>query len=539
MRAASILSRTFSKRIAALAAVSALTISLVSACGNNANTDTTASSSASAGDTAAPPIHILLSHSEIAYAKQAKTDDPYIKELSRLSGYNLNYEFLGHSDYAQQLSLRFASGDLADLIRTDSIVSTMHSGAVDQGVFLELDSLIDQYAPSLKAKIPADFWKSPRVSKDGKIYGIPVTRGVPADRSIFIRQDWLDKLGMDTPKTLDDYLAFFEAVKKEDMNGNGDPNDEYGLGMFNNTIWTDIFTPAFGVHANMWSYKDGQLTPDMIDPRMKDAIAFYKSLYDKGYVNPNLFVKKEDEHNASIAKGEVGVWGAAVYQYLAGYGKNNIQKTMINQPEASVSMIAPPKGPQGDSGFAVQSDEIYFVWVIPAEAKNPENILKFLEWAYSSPEADKFFAYGIEGSNYTVEDGQPKWDINSPANANLNAFQMYQLSLNPREIGFAAPLVLDALPESEKIKEGYEISKESLIPNEAKFLPRLESMASHPELNIGFANGSLFLDMFAKVLTGKEDIDSAFDGFVAEWKSRGGDAAIKEATQWYDSFNAQ
>ncbi|MEK3916329.1 extracellular solute-binding protein [Paenibacillus sp. FSL H7-0331] len=483
-----------------------------------------------------PPVHILLSHSEIAYTKQAKVDDPYIKELSKLSGYNLNYEFLGHSDYAQQLSLRFASGELADMVRTDSIVSSNHSGAVDQGVFTELGPLLDKYAPTLKKKIPEAAWKSPRVSKGGKIYGIPVMRGVPADRSIFIRQDWLDKLKIDTPKTIDDYLKFFEAVKKEDMNGNGDPNDEYGLGMFNNMIWTDIFSPAFGVNANVWSVKNGQLVPDIIDPRMKEAIAFYKTLYDKGYVNPNLFTKKEDEQNASIAKGEVGVWGAAVYQYLAGYGKDNIKKTFLNQPDASVSMIAPPVGPRGDKGFAVQSDEIYFVWVLPANSKNTENVLKYLEWCYTSPDADKFFAYGIKGQNYTEENGQVKYDINQKANADKNAFQMYQLSLNTREIGFAAPLVLKGLPESDKITKGYEISKESIIPNAGKDLPRIESIASHPELKIGFAAGSLSLDMFAKVVTGKEPVDSAFDSFVAEWKKRGGDAAIKEATDWYNGF---
>ncbi|MDU0203727.1 extracellular solute-binding protein [Paenibacillus sp. MAH-36] len=536
MKALSNNSRFLRKRSAITIVGALMSVVMLAGCGNSSNeSKATSTSNASASE----PIHILLSHSEFAYAKQSKEDDIYKKELNRLSGFNVKYDFLGHSDYAQQLSLRFASGDLADLIRTDSIVSTIHSGAVDQGVFLELGPLIDKYAPTLKKKIPAEFWKSPRISKDGKIYGIPVTRGVPADRSIFIRQDWLDKLKMDTPKTLDDYLAFFEAVKKEDMNGNGDPNDEYGLGMFNNIIWTDIFTPAFGVHTNKWSLKNGQLVPDIIDPRMKEAIAFYKQLYDKGYINPNLFVKKEDEQNASIAKGEVGVWGAAVYQYLAGYGKDNAAKTFLNQPNASVSMIAPPQGPRGDKGMALQSDEIYFVWVIPAKTKNPENIIKYLEWAYSSPDADQFFAYGIKGQNFTEENGQIKYDINQPVNAEKNAFQMYQVSLNPREIGFAAPLVLKALPESDKITKGYATSKESLIPNEAKFMPRLESLASHPELNIGAAQGTLFLDMFAKVLTGREPLDSAFDNFVVEWKKRGGDAAIKEATEWYNKFNTK
>ncbi|MDF2663691.1 MAG: extracellular solute-binding protein family 1, partial [Paenibacillus sp.] len=296
-------------------------------------------------------IHVLLSHAEAAYAKQAKEDDPYIKELSKLSGYDLKFEFLGHADYSQQLSLRFASGELGDLIRTPEINSTIHTGAVDQGVFLDLKPLIDKYGPNLKKKIPETAWNSPRVSQNGKIYGIPVLSGAPADRVVFIRQDWLDKLKLSTPKTIDDYMKYFELVKKEDMNGNGDPNDEYGIGMFDGIAWTDIFSSAFGVTPGLYNLRNGQLTPDIIDPKMKDAISFYKKLYDSGYVNPNLFTRKEAEHNAAIAKGEIGSWGAAVYQYTAGYNAEGAKKTFVNQPSAAVSMNAAPKGADGKGGL--------------------------------------------------------------------------------------------------------------------------------------------------------------------------------------------
>ncbi|WNQ10463.1 extracellular solute-binding protein [Paenibacillus aurantius] len=495
-------------------------------------------STSPAGTAANAPkkLHVLLSHSEAAYAKQAKDDDPYVKELSKLSGYDLKFEFLGHADYGQQLSLRFASGELADLVRTDSINSTNHSGAVDQGVFQELGPLIDKYAPSLKKKIPETAWKSPRVTKDGKIYGIPVGTGMPADGVVFIRQDWLDKLHMSMPKTLDDYLKFFEGVKKEDMNGNGDPNDEYGIGIFN-SFWGDYFIPAFGVHPGLFNLRDGKLTPDFLDPKMKDAIAFWKKLYDNGYVNPNLFTKKEDEHNASIAKGEVGSWGAAVYQYSAGYGKDNAPKTFINQPGASISMAEAPKGPDGKGGIGVQGDGIYFVWVIPSKSKNVEESLKFLEWAWTSPEAEKFYAYGIKGVNYTEENGKINYDSSAPANADKNAFQMYQLSLNMKEIGFASPLVLKVAPEADKLIKGYETASRNMIKHDGLYMPRLKSLSNKPELALGLGSSNLFTDMFAKVVTGKAPLDSAFDNFVADWKKRGGDEVIQEATEWYNSFH--
>jgi hypothetical protein len=68
-------------------------------------------------------------------------------------------------------------------------------------------------------------------------------------------------------------------------------------------------------------------------------------------------------------------------------------------------------------------------------------------------------------------------------------------------------------------------------------MPKLTAFNTRPELALAFAPGSLFLDMFAKVVTGKEQLDPAFDKFVAEWTRRGGDTAIKEATTWYNNFH--
>ncbi len=482
-------------------------------------------------------IHVLLSHAEAAYAKQAKDDDPYIKELSKMSGYDLKFEFLGHADYSQQLSLRFASGELGDLIRTPEINSTIHTGAVDQGVFLDLKPLIDKYGPNLKKKIPETAWNSPRVSQNGKIYGIPVLSGAPADRVVFIRQDWLDKLKLSTPKTIDDYMKYFELVKKEDMNGNGDPNDEYGIGMFDGIAWTDIFSSAFGVTPGLYNLRNGQLTPDIIDPKMKDAISFYKKLYDSGYVNPNLFTRKEAEHNAAIAKGEIGSWGAAVYQYTAGYNAEGAKKTFVNQPSAAVSMNAAPKGADGKGGLGAQGDGIYFVWVIPSKTKKPEEIIKFLDWAWSDQAADKFFAYGVKGQNYSEDNGTVKYDMAASVNADKNAFQMYQLSLNVREIGFASPLVLKAMPDADVMIKGYDTANANQIKHGGLYMPRLKSLEGKPEIAVGFGVGNLFTDMFAKVVTGTEPIDTAFDKFVTEWMKRGGDAVIKEATEWYNAFH--
>ncbi len=478
-------------------------------------------------------IKILLSHNNSGFASKGPEDKKgkYYEELSRLSGYNISYEFLGHDiDFRQQLSLRFASGELADLVRTGSVDWEVHQGAVDRGVFMELGPLIDKYAPNLKKKIPEIAWNSPKVMKNGKIYGIPTLTGAAADRIIFYRQDFLDQLKMEVPKTLDEFLKFAEAVKVNDVNGDGDPNNEWVLSLTDGMSWNDVFTGSFGVRPGTWHIRNGNLEPDIIQPQMKEAIAFYKKLYDNGYIEKDFITKKQGDRGTDITKGLVAAWGAATYQYAAVAAQQ-----YPNQPKAAITMAVPPKGPRGENFLQVGTDQVYFVWTIPSGTKNPEEIIKFLEWAWSSPEADQFFAYGIKDFNYTEEGGKVKFDPNGPNNKELNEKEFYQLSINVRENGLNNPLALKVLPNSDKILKGYDDAKSVVMKNDAVYMPQIKSMEGRPELNPGFVVGSLFYDWFVKLVVGKEDLDKGFDTFVSEWKKRGGDAAIKEVTDWYNS----
>lgn len=522
------------KSIVATVASVLLATTVLAAC-SSGDKPAASGSSDSSGKTVSKNIKILLSHNNSGFASKGPADkqEKYYKELSRLSGYNVNYEFLGHDiDFRQQLALRFASGELADLVRTASVDWEVHQGAVDRGVFLELGPLIDKYGPNLKKKIPAVAWNSPKVTKNGKIFGIPTLTGAPADRVIFYRQDILDQLKMGVPKTLDEFLAFAEAVKVNDVNGDGDPNNEWAISLTDGMSWNDVFTGSFGVRPGTWHMRNSMLEPDIIQPQMKEAIAFYKKLYDKGYIEKDFITKKQGDRGTDISKGLVASWGAATYQYAAVAAQQ-----YPNQPKAAITMAVPPKGPRGDNFLQIGTDQVYFVWVIPANTKNPEEIIKFLDWAWSSPEADKFFAYGIKDFNYTEEGGQVKFDPKGPNNSELNEKEFFQLSINVRENGLNNPLALKVLPNSDVILKGYEDSKSTIMNNDGMYLPPLKSMDGRPELNPGFVAGSLFYDWFVKLVVGKEDLDKGFDAFVQDWKKRGGDAAIKEATDWYNSYN--
>ena len=45
----------------------------------------------------------------------------------------------------------------------------------------------------------------------------------------WINKRWMDNLGLQEPKSLDELYEVLKAFKEEDANGNGDPNDEIPL----------------------------------------------------------------------------------------------------------------------------------------------------------------------------------------------------------------------------------------------------------------------------------------------------------------------
>lgn len=245
-----------------------------------------------------------------------------------------------------------------------------------------------------------------------------------------------------------------------------------------------------------------------------------------------MFTNKGADWGTGIKQGKGVAWIHDVTNYNADWG---LPEFYVNEKGARVSMISAPQGPKGQ-GISPQNDQIYFVWVVPARNKRAEDVIKFLNWVWSD-EADDFFALGIKDYNYKMENGKPKWSLTDPINKDNDASIFYQLSINPRGDGRMLPRVLQFIPNSDVIRAGIRTAADNVVKNDALHMPTLGSFKTHPELTFGTGAGNLFLDMFARVITGKEDIDAGFDRFVSEWRRRGGDEAIKEATDWYNRFH--
>jgi ABC-type glycerol-3-phosphate transport system substrate-binding protein len=110
-----------------------------------------------------------------------------------------------------------ASGDLSDLNLVLNIFDSQVVQMATSGAFWDITPYIKDYK-TLSA-MPAVVWDNAKIK--GKNYGVPRPRPLEGSWGVHVRKDWLDKLGMKVPETMDEMYAVLKAFTEKDPDGNG------------------------------------------------------------------------------------------------------------------------------------------------------------------------------------------------------------------------------------------------------------------------------------------------------------------------------
>ena len=219
-------------------------------------------------------------------------------------------EWNGGTTYQEQLNLKIASGEMPDIFFP---VNGMETELIKNGALLDLTDLLPEKAPHLWETIPEELWdviRSYDPSGEGRIYMIPSMVNYPLSGGI-IRQDWLDKLGLPTPKTQEEFVNVLRAFKTQDPNGNG-LADEIPTGGRQEAKWMDHLFAMYGIAmwegTPEWDIYDGELTYSAVTPNMKDALSFMSELYKEGLMDPETLLNDKAGWEGKISSDRVGVY---------------------------------------------------------------------------------------------------------------------------------------------------------------------------------------------------------------------------------------
>ncbi|ULL18225.1 extracellular solute-binding protein [Paenibacillus sp. H1-7] len=500
-------------------AVTLAALTLTSAaCSSKGGDSSGASSGTSAGGNkeAKPQLKSLQ-----IWQKDDYNTYPVAKLLEEKTGYKVQYDMLPQDKPQDKLNLLIASSEPYDVITTNggSEFKAIYADYAKKGALTDLGPLIDKYGPNIKASISQATLDAAKV--DGKLYAIPTTAISFSGSSLMFRQDWLDKVGMKAPTTLDELVAVLKAFKEKDPGGNGDKNIPMTI-KGDDPIVVNI-SGAFGL-ANSYNDVNGKLTPRVLDPGYKEYVAFMTDMFKQGLLDKEFGVNKDATMKEKFSSGRAGViplhW--ADVPTVADALKKN-------QPDAKMAYAPAMKGKDGKMGISASSgfDRISF---IPKASKHPEEAIKWIN-AKLDKDTFKLMAIGEEGKHYTFKDGayMPILPIFTDERNQANNFLMGVDEKNYPTYWQARvrkdPRLFEAW-EFLNVKQPAEMRKVDLL-GISPFMP--EYSKNIQQL------GTMLNDYTVKLIFGAEPI-SGLEAFQQKYKAAGGDASFKEVNDWYTTL---
>ncbi len=212
------------------------------------------------------------------------------KKMNEKANVEIEWQIYDNATWPDKKNLVIASGDLPNVFYMNALNATDVAKYASQGMLVDLTDLIPKYAPRLNdvfKEMPN--YKSICVDPDtGKIFSI----GRAAERPVqytqalqYINKKWLDKLGLDVPKTTDDLYKVLKAFKEKDPNGNGKADEiPYSFSTKDDFSYTDLFG-SFGYTDTVNHFiKDekGKIVYVANKPEYRDAIKFFSKFVQEG-----------------------------------------------------------------------------------------------------------------------------------------------------------------------------------------------------------------------------------------------------------------
>jgi putative aldouronate transport system substrate-binding protein len=324
------------------------------------------------------------------------SDSALVKKLNEKLNIKLDIQWIPGASYNDKISVLAASNSLPDVYR---ITTKDYLQWRDKGVFMDVTPSLKSY-PNLTKHLPEAAWKE--LNPGSSYYGIPYY-GIPHLFSMSIRKDWLDKLNLKAPETIDEFYNTAKAFVTQDPDGNGKA-DTTGFSILVNANGTfgnaAYLQGAFGL-GNEWSLKDGKLVAMQAQrEELKGFIGFLRKAYAEGVLDKDFLVMKPADARNKLWNGQTGIQLVNPNEVT----RLDIPNIKKNAPKAELVQLLPPAGPTGIR--ATQTDGMGQNKVVinkNADPKKQQRILKLLDYMLSDEGYD-LIKEGIEGVDYKKKD---------------------------------------------------------------------------------------------------------------------------------------
>ena len=485
-------------------------------------------------------------------------DNSYTRFLKDDLNIEVVYDWIASSsDYDEKMNLCIGSGTIPEMMNVNA---TQYRALLKYDMIQPLDQYFEDYASDkLKGYVESggEELKKCITNDKGEMMAIPAPSMMVGEMNeMWIRQDWLDNLGLEAPRTWDEMAAVAEAFVTQDPDGNGEADTIGILGPGNSNHINDIGDNQFGLDPLFCSFQsypqywlqdeDGTVKYGSIQPETRVALEKIQKLYTDKLIDPEMLVRSNCQE--AVLSGKVGIFFGP---WWSGYTVGDA--TLAG--EADWRAYFTPLSEDGKYYTHMPDPTSKYV-VVSKSCKNPEAAFKIISYLVANEQ--QWTDDGITSSEMGCADFYPLWngydnaDEIEVSTETLEKYLAGEITMDDVDFSQHKLLKSDMEAVTKLKKEPYDdfsLDKWNLDSDLAKTnLPRLVSLlvGGAPYVNDKYipvynaysgqtetmetkwANlKKMEEETFAKIIMGKADI-SEFDTFVENWKNQGGDQILKE-----------
>lgn len=575
------------KRIAAILVVMAMMATMLFGCNKPVDSKPTDGPETKPIETTAPqettppetePFDPLARHEETVTLtvgrytdKDTIYDNPFLDFLKDYLNIEIKYELVGNTadDYMQMLNLAITGGTIPDVVfyQTNATAAqALMNELVENGYAYDLTEVYEQYAgEELDARINSYANPFSNVTYDGRIMGIQRNdTGAGEWDCVHIRQDWLEELGIELDKDGNKLitLAELEMVANEFVTKDpGNSGAPVGMWIGNFTAKSsnysqNLVSNAFGAPVSYWYWdENGNVADGSVAPGVKDAMAWYLDMYNKGLLDPNVGVTNANMAKELFANGALGITlgnaNCLTWVYNTSYSaEGGADWITYGLDDGTGKMVNP------------QYRSVGHFLVVNSECEHPEAVIQVLSVFHKLTANAEF--------RESIKDQYPEMYELASSNTFKSGgtyYNPFQIYITDAEETYDPWLKYDAWIKGEISDAEYEASSkgyynsavkykngEELTGPEQQNIDAIEHLGvcyymrenglsvqmdhcgvvTTPAMDLYYADmKKCMTEWWIKAITGEVPLDEAYETFVKEYNERGGTEVLEEVKELY------
>lgn len=470
----------------------------------------------------------------------------------------LDCEVVARDQFSTVIQTRTASGDLPDIVNLSCLEDAAALRLGMGGMLMPINKLLQENGGEeawayINEKLP--FIVKRLTAEDGNIYWLPSVypimtyqgKAASTGTTMLIRQDWLDKAGLEMPKTAEEFKEVLRTFQEQDMNGNGVKDEVLILdpATNNGSLFGNGVAQWFGLGDNIVSYDiaNKKVICPWYSEGLKPYLEYVKSLIDEGLIDTNLIgLSSNEQVDQKMAENAVAAENSWMMETW-------LEPMIDGVSDALLAPMEPLDAVEGVNPYIIleSSEATLAKFAVSSDCEDLEAVADLFNYLYSDEYAE-FGTWGVKGESFDDSNGYNEYLGVYTGDNKVAQAEQGKTTINDL-VGYDALLptiryaTLDAeinsvVPEKAEYQKNI-IDYEYVLAMDIRTfqaLPSEEQASRLAEIKTDLETYSR--EILANIVLGRSSIDD-LDSYIEELKSMGLDEYIQINQELCDRYNAE